>query len=330
MASNRKVSCEQCKKNVNLRTQKHVFCEGACGNVWHIPACVNMDKGSYEDLLKNPNFNWFCKPCKIRQQQRRSTMNLSNFNGRPTTPTTTTSASAYTNDEEEEVSLTLIYMKLKEIEIKNNTISNDVAKIKSTLEDYKRITDELTQENLELRNSNEILHSKIRNIEYEIDSSKQMVLNNNIIISGIMHKEDENIDEIVNAVFFKIDAQVVQSDIKDIIRISKKNGVSGLPNPIIVRFNLKSKRDEVLLKNKNKKIESSFLFSNETSRPIYIGEELTSRRQFITKMARDLRRQKIVEFVWTKDGDVFIRKNSSSPAVKIKNTEQLHHLNNDN
>lgn len=58
-------------------------------------------------------------------------------------------------------------------------------------------------------------------------------------------------------------------------------------------------------------------------RPVYISEQLTKRRQYLSKMARELKRKKKVDFVWISDGDLFIRKNKDSTAVKVKYKQQL-------
>lgn len=74
MASTNKLICHKCNKNINTRTQKHIFCEGVCRKVWHVPKCSSVTEVEYKGLLKNSDISWFCEPCKTQRVQRRSVM----------------------------------------------------------------------------------------------------------------------------------------------------------------------------------------------------------------------------------------------------------------
>lgn len=75
MAPTDRNNCKKCNKNINLRTQKHIFCEGVCRNVWHAPKCGGVSEVNYEEILKNSDIPWFCEPCKTQRRQRRIMMN---------------------------------------------------------------------------------------------------------------------------------------------------------------------------------------------------------------------------------------------------------------
>lgn len=47
------------------------------------------------------------------------------------------------------------------------------------------------------------------------------------------------------------------------------------------------------------------------------------------KAARDLKRKQIIMYVWTKNGEILIRRDIGSSVVKIINTEQLKNLTNE-
>lgn len=77
MADKVKQTCKKCNKNINLRTQKHIFCEGVCQKVWHVPTCCNVSEKELVEIVKNSDISWFCEPCKVQRRHRRSTMNES-------------------------------------------------------------------------------------------------------------------------------------------------------------------------------------------------------------------------------------------------------------
>lgn len=62
---------------------------------------------------------------------------------------------------------------------------------------------------------------------------------------------------------------------------------------------------------------------NEEERAIYINPNLTKERQFLYKIARDARKNKKLDFVWVKNGEIFIRKNENSKILKLIYKDQL-------
>lgn len=48
------------------------------------------------------------------------------------------------------------------------------------------------------------------------------------------------------------------------------------------------------------------------------------------KMARELKRDNKVEFVWSKYGEIYIRRKQGSSAIKIRHVDQLNKYKDDN
>lgn len=209
--------------------------------------------------------------------------------------------------------------------------------MRSALENYKTVTDELTEEVMTLRNDNEQLRTKLHNIESNMDAKKQNELDHNFIINGIKEYENEDLNKIVTEIANIMNVELTESDIVSATRTATSNVKSGLPKTIIVRLKDKNKR-ELILKNKKN------LRQTNNDRPIFITEQLTTRRQFILKKARDIKRKKLIEFVWVKNGNIFMRqfglsrikvreaamrgeipgrKKTDSKAVNISNIQQL-------
>lgn len=59
---------------------------------------------------------------------------------------------------------------------------------------------------------------------------------------------------------------------------------------------------------------------------IYIRENLTSKSSFLFKQARDFRKQFNFKFVWTKNGQIFLRKNEAEKIINVVNEEVIHNL----
>lgn len=332
----RNINCDKCKKNINFRSQKHIYCDGECKKYWHWPNCINVSEEKYNEIVNNVEINYSCKPCKTKRQEKRNTLNLTlnvphniphnNNSSAISTPTTPLIGS--------NITLENIYSEMKNISNTQRKIQDAISAIELTLHDYKIITDNLTQENVELRNQNAKLNERINSIEYNIDTEKQNLLKNNIIINGIDESEDENIEEIVRQIGNVLTVHIAASNIKTAMRQQTMNADNGLGKSIIVEFNDKKTRDDIIkqykenrkLENKDRISTKKILNNTTIDRSIYISEQLTKRKQYLCKVARDMKREKRVEFVWVKDGDVYIRKYSGAPAVKIKTTQQLHNI----
>lgn len=205
-----------------------------------------------------------------------------------------------------------------------------VEELKTSLHEYKALVEVLQQENVELLNQNAKLNHKICNIEYRFDSEEQTKLNHNVVINGVPENENENLCEIAIKISDALQVKVDPVDIKIVKRTAIVSENSGLPRSIIVVFNDKQKRDEVLKNNKIQKkkkneIDTSILKlnQNEEARTIYIAEQLTMKKQYLYKVARDIRREKCIKFAWVSEGDIFIRKYENSKIIKIKNIEQI-------
>lgn len=63
--------CEKCKNNINLRTQKHILCEGECRKIFHIPDCAGISEERYFEILNNPELSFLCDQCKKKKEEKR-------------------------------------------------------------------------------------------------------------------------------------------------------------------------------------------------------------------------------------------------------------------
>lgn len=224
------------------------------------------------------------------------------------------------------ITLETIYNELKELNKNHKIIQDSINGLETTMNDYKIIIDGLTEENVELRNQNSMLNNRISNIEHSIDTEKQALLNHKMIISGINEKSDENLNDIVKKIGKALSVKIDESHINAVERQKIMSENSGIDRSIVVSFNDITKRNEILTKGKKKesriKLKSLDPTANE-DRSIYFSESLTSRRQYLCKLARDLKREGRIKYVWVNEGEILVRKNDGANAVKIKHKQQL-------
>lgn len=340
MAPNaRQQNCDKCSKSINLRHKKHLFCEGVCGKIWHYPSCSNISAEEFEEVMKNPQKHWICDPCNTKRANRLSMVypdrNLNDENAASglTTPATGNFSSRIlpkrnckTNSES--ITLESIFDEIKLIQSKQDKFQRSLDVLQTTINDYKEIMDGLTEENIELKNQNEILHSRIDNIEYNMDNQQQQKLNKNIIINGVIEENDENTLDIVTKICESIEVIINANQIKSVHRMKTANVNSGFPSSIIVEFTDENIKKDIIKKKKNKSIKTQSIGINGEDRNIYISEHLTPRKQFLFKSARDIKRKNGIKYAWANDGDVFIRKSDTSRIIKLKNINQLNSFKN--
>lgn len=334
MANSDKFSCYKCKAKVNLKSQRHIFCEGECKKVWHVPKCSTINVKEFKDIVENAEKPWFCDSCKQQRQQRRSIMNATIANVSQSllsTPSISASSLGSTTINDSEITLTKIYKKLEELSGEYKKIERSVDDVKKIIEDYRSITDSLIEDNQCLRNENSTLKRRIDNIELKIDGVAQHSLDKNIIINGIPMIENESPEIYIKNITKQMKINMMDSDIKSIERTKLNSKNSGLPPAIVVEFHNKTLRDEILHNRKIEGLNTQTIFDENVTdpTPIFICEQLTKKRQYIMKAARDLKRQKIIKYVWTKNGDILIRRDIGSSIVKIINKEQLDNFRNE-
>jgi len=101
---------------------------------------------------------------------------------------------------------------------------------------------------------------------------------------------------------------------------------NNLTRRIVVGFT--SHQDKVKILDSRKIIRnlSTKNIGMEPEVSIYIRENLTSKSSFLFKQARDFRNQYNYKFVWTKNGQIFLRKNEAEKIINVANEEVIHNL----
>lgn len=206
-------------------------------------------------------------------------------------------------------------------------LQRDIADLKHELSTYKDIAKQLTDDNINLRNENDILRSQINNVEYQVESIKQNNINNNILLCGVPESESENLNSICDSLAAALEVNLQPSEIE----VSYRKNISGtkssgLPAPIVIRFNNNKTKAAIMAASKSHKINADKLDASFEMRPIYISEQLTRNKQYIFKCARDKKREGKVKFAWSKNGEIYIRQSENSPIIRVKRHQELNDL----
>ncbi|XP_050065559.1 uncharacterized protein LOC126554543 [Aphis gossypii] len=171
---------------------------------------------------------------------------------------------------------------------------------------------------------NQNMKTQINTLESKIEFLERRMINNEIVIDGVPENKLENCYEIVKNIGTQLNIKITDPMINDCHRVGRTQ--NNLTRRIVVGFT--SHQDKVKILDSRKIIRnlSTKNIGMEPEVSIYIRENLTSKSSFLFKQARDFRNQYNYKFVWTKNGQIFLRKNESEKIINVANEEVIHNL----
>ena len=163
---------------------------------------------------------------------------------------------------------------------------------------------------------NVLLEEKLHELNSKHDDLEQYTRKYNLEIDGIPEVHGEDLEDVVIKLTRSIEADAGHEDI-DIVHRFKKG--KRQPNPIIVRFN-----NCYYGRRKLRKVNFRHISG---SQKIYINENLTSQRTALFKTVRDTKRLRQGWKVWTTDGKICVKSDSSLDYIAgINSVEDLEKL----
>ena len=140
-------------------------------------------------------------------------------------------------------------------------------------------------------------------------------------IAGIPRADEENTEEICIKLFNSLGVNVHAKDIEACHRISQRENAN-----ISVRFNNRKPRDKVLMNRRQLRGKSTHDFGINTERSpakIFLNESLTRQNKELFRQAQEFKRGHAFKFIWTRNGNIFIRKTEHSKVIKITHQNDL-------
>ncbi len=189
--------------------------------------------------------------------------------------------------------------------------------------------------NTELKNENEQLLRRIRDLEKRdkqrvkaIDDLEQYGRREMIEIAGFPRSDDENCENLVLQLADKVGVELDTHGIEACHRISSKAEA-----PIIVKLSSRKKREQFMwktTKEKARKLKTTdFGFTvaaGSQSKKIFINESLTQRNKNLLRLAKIKKTELDYKYVWSRNGVIYMRKEDSSPPIKVNYTSDLNKL----
>lgn len=192
-----------------------------------------------------------------------------------------------------------------EFKIKSNIISENAKKI-----------DHLEAELAEVRKQNHHLKQEM----HENDQRERQL---NLEIVGMPESKEENLNEILIKLAKEIGITLLDNDITYINRITPRVKVPGRNRVIVARMKNRLQKDNIISSARKARLTTKSLGLGGEPKPIYVNEQLSVHNKQILKMAKDAAKVKNYQFTWSKNGRIYVRKNDTSPPMRIITEEDL-------
>ena len=173
-------------------------------------------------------------------------------------------------------------------------------------------------------------NTKKKLIELENKIEKETILRNeleqygrrdNLEIHGIPVSPNENTNELIKEVAQKLNVRLLDSDISSSHRIPAMNRKYPA---IIVKFSNKDKRNIIFRNRRNLHGKKNYSISGVTT--IYINENLTQRKRNLFARSYKRKVEENYQYIWTNNGQIYLRKTKSDPKIEINNEEDLNKI----
>ena len=119
----------------------------------------------------------------------------------------------------------------------------------------------------------------------------------------------------------KINVQIKDSDISTSHRLPASKNKHP---PIIVRFTNRDIKNKIYYKRRNLIGVNDFGITGMTK--LFINENLTPKRKKLFSLAYKKRIELNYQYIWSNNGEIYLRKNSTSDRIKISSLEDIHNL----
>lgn len=221
------------------------------------------------------------------------------------------------------------------------SIKTEIEQVKDSMtfmnEKYETIKSEISNKFTtlhQLQKENEQLSASLKEMNMRVNTMEQQARSSNVEIQCVPEHKGENLVSIVMNVARVTSCTIAESNIHQVTRIAKLNSSSNRPKSIIVQFSSPRVRDSFLSAsikfNKNKKPEdrlsSSLLGIGGKKENVYVVEHLSSKNKSLHAAARMKAKELSYQYVWVRNGRIYMRKTDGSDYVYVKDTETLERI----
>lgn len=333
-------ACQKVLKNTELKSCSH------CDSNYHYH-CVGIAPAAYaKELKQTKKVVWKCTDCCKASEKRSENTNTpvrpDPQVDSPVSASSSTGSQSLNNSLMEELKR-YIDDKLKEttqkilsdvravVSSEIKTVNKTIEELKSSVsfiscqyEDLNKIVSDKCKIIDDLQNENSKLIIEMNDIKSKLAAIDQQSRACNIEIQCIPEHKDENLLTITKHLSKAVSFPLAESDIVNYHRIPKANQESDRPRSIVVKLLNPRVKDGILAAVKKfnrshatEKLNTSHVGIPGKKQPFYVAEHLSPENKKLHAAARRVAKEKGYEFVWVRNGRIFMRKDTKSKIVLI-------------
>ncbi|XP_046681362.1 uncharacterized protein LOC124368131 [Homalodisca vitripennis] len=177
-----------------------------------------------------------------------------------------------------------------------------------------------------LRQENANLKKKVNDLSSKVNALEQSSKDNIVEISGVPHKEKEDILNIIGKISDAIGFVFKEDSVDNCYRYKSVDW--SRPGIIVVRFVRKLDKEAFMNKRRVKRNLNSrdIGFMDGNASVIYFNESLTQEKRKLLNMAWAIKREKQYTYLWVRNGRIFMRKNQRDRFDTIDSIEDVNKL----
>ncbi|CAG4989208.1 unnamed protein product [Colias eurytheme] len=328
--------CSKCNKQVKTNDLK--ICS-KCNSTYHFQ-CLGIPADNFSKESKSYKANWKCSECK-------STDKRGGNSNSPHRPVGTTSPAADCEDLKQYIdkkldeSLSRLLRDIRRDFAEENSgtrsiiqeLTDSVNFMSSKCDELKADLDVKTKKigNLELENSS--LRSQVTDLSAKLNQLEQQSRDCNLEIQNVPEFKAENLKTTIQQLVATVGCVLPENELINYHRVAKINQTSNRPRSIIVKLPSPLVRDKILAAVKtfnrthqDNKLNSSHLGLAGEQKPVYVCEHLSPTNKQLHAAARKVSKDKNVQFVWVRNGRIYMRKDITSKSFVVKDLDFLNSL----
>lgn len=205
-------------------------------------------------------------------------------------------------------------------------VNTSLGSVQATLDILKKENEERRQEYNKIVKENIQLKEEVGELKSRVMDLEQYSRRDNLEIFGVPYTNGEDLFYIMNKIAAHIGVPFAATDISTIHRMPKTR--RGPHPPIIARFVRRCTKDRWIsgAKKNQGKLTAAVLHESFEATFVFVNEHLTVGNKAILGRARQMKREKMLAFVWIKDGRVLVRKTEQGPVTYVKALDDLERL----
>ncbi|KAK5642794.1 hypothetical protein RI129_008961 [Pyrocoelia pectoralis] len=303
-------SCNKCARVISDKDRPNSILCSECKTHFH-SFCLNISDLEIKVIDRKV---WKCPSCIIGVQPYISKGACSNpSNGDLMEKLLEIEAYHKNTEQQINASLNLCHIKLDENAQELVKISHRIDK------NVENIQDVITK--------NIHLEREVGALKMQLDSVDQYNRRNTIEIHGIPCLKHEDVRDLILQVGNALGVTIERNCIDACHRL----GLQKLHHPppgIICKFLQRHLKEEMIHRRKVKRNLTTLDIGMTSGAPIYINESLTPFRRQLLAKARAFKKVENYKFLWTRNGNIYMRRNESASILELKSDDDINAIRN--